>query len=420
MGRARALRDAYAELVAQSHDEDALPLTAVDVFHWLEDESLFLRASVSTSHQQLHKSSRSSRKPLASEDPRSADYCRACGLQRAYHPTLPEDDKTLDDKNSLSIPASAPSACLTFHDDESACLPIVEAQALLGHVPDRAGSVPIGFYPSIYTPRTSPPSNDIVSLSTGDLVAAADPQSVVAISRLTGLPTSRLPRTHGSYAAPVRPDADVSYEVSASSPEADSTTAYPRTLTTGPAVGGLSAQPRASVEAELAPSAALAIAIKVFVRQLVARGVEVFRQDEAALRTASGRHRHERARRVTAGGPARLLTPTHVLAGVSRHAATDLTSGALLLSLARLVETSRQPSDSDAPSTSADGRRLVATRDIHLDHRDAGPGQMTALSGGIHASGNGMGGGVAAERDTEWEPPDKAPEVRVKIEECEV
>ncbi|KAI0754876.1 hypothetical protein C8Q80DRAFT_395020 [Daedaleopsis nitida] len=428
MGRARALRDAYTELVAQSHDLEALPLTIVDVFHWLEDENLFLRASVSTpgtTHQQRRKSSGSSRKPLESEDSRSTDYCRACGLQRAYHPTLTEDDKTLDVKNSLSTPAPslgvvshrARSSCVTFHDhddDDTARPPIVEARTLLGDVdePDRAGSVPNGFHPSIYTPRSSSPSNEVLSLSTTDLVAVADPRLVVAILRLTGLPTARVP------AARVRTDADVSYETS--SPERESRTVYLRALTTGAVISGLSAQPRAIVDAQLAPSAALSIALKAFIRQLVVRGVEMLRQDETALRPASGRHRHERARRAMASGPQRILTPTHVLAGVSRHAATDVTGSALFLSMARLVETSRPPSNSDDPSTSGDSRRILTARDIHLD-----AGQMTALSGGrwIQPSGDGKGGEGSCVEDTAAETRDReleAPGVLVKIEEREM
>ncbi len=380
MGRARALRNAYTEMAAQ--DAKALPLTTVDVFHWLEDEGLFLRSDINTSntaesHKQLNPS-QSWRKPQQSDDPRSADFCRACGLQRAHHPTPTEESFQPSDVKpsltpliALTFGSTPGTSCVSFRDgyDEATCPPVLDITALLRSEPHRAVSVPHGFHPTIYTPQSRLPDNELLSVpvraQSAALVAVADPRLVVAIGRMTGLPIAHGARSHTDAFA------DIAHE------EAESHSLTPCSLTMtivsvcGP--GGLLAQRRATVETILAPSAALAVAVKAVVRQLVLRGAEAFRQDEAAFRVVKGRHRHERARR----DAQRLLTPAHVLAGLARHAPSDVTSAALLLSISKLGKEREGTSSSSSPNGARphDHRHVEPARGIHLRHRDAG--QMT-------------------------------------------
>ncbi|KAI0720588.1 hypothetical protein C8T65DRAFT_293816 [Cerioporus squamosus] len=345
MGRARALREAYNNLVSQSSDAELRPLTTVDVFRWLEDEGHFLRPDdARTARSRMQ--SRSSRKRQRSSDPRGKDYCRACGLQRAQHPTAQGDD--VDIKPSLTTRAPAHDTvlglCTSFRegDDASTRPPLVDVDALLhsGTDGDRRSPLPYGFCSAIVAPRPRLPSicpaedPSASCFHPEDLVAIADPKLTIAILRMTGLPvvqSKRQAHDRHSHTAPDRARSPRP-ERNASSPS--SALSFP-SLTTG--LLELQ-QPRASVIEHLGPSALLANVVKVVVRQLIARGVDSLRQDEAALRSvASGRHRHRESRDPTAA-PQRLLTPGHVVRGLVRHAQTDVSAAALLLSAARLGE----------------------------------------------------------------------------------
>lgn len=402
MGRARALRDAYTDLVSQSQDGEALPLTTVDVFHWLEDEDLFIRTDTpnsAPSRQQPLKSSRSSRKAQQSEDPRAADFCRACGLQRAHHPRPADADNGVKPFLTASTPSLGSmlpgTLCVSFHDadDETTRPPVVDVDELLAHGTDSVTSVPYGLHPTINAPRLLPSNVEIspetFSAHPSDLVAVADPRLVAAIRRMTG---STIVHIHGARTRAVqthahadRPHGDRDRE-----PEVNASTLSPRSLTTAPALGGLLAEPRTTVERQLAPSATLALAVRTVVRQLVLRGVEAFRQDEAALRVASGRHRHERARQ--GGGAQRVLTPAHVLGGLARHARSDVASSALLLSIAKLGVSARRTSSSDIAGPCADDLEGARSRGSQIiGHLDAGQNRERAAKMD-HGSGDGARG----------------------------
>ncbi|KAI0632214.1 hypothetical protein C8Q77DRAFT_1158877 [Trametes polyzona] len=326
MGRARALRDAYTQLIEQSGDADAIPLTVVDVYHWLEDEGFFLRPADGLSEAQK-LDAKSSRRQRAPAEGAADAYCRTCGLHRAYHPNVPSEEDTkpvVDIKPAALGAALERGLCMSFAGEEAPPTrrPIFDVDALLAFTPTGAAEeeVPYGLGRAIFTapPPSSgrtmalaaPPANE-------DLVAVADPKLVVAIQRLTGLPYPH------KTAFVERSDANG-----------------------GGAPAPVTTLPRAEAATRLAPAALLAAVLQPFVRQLVGRGVDALRQDEAALRVATGRH-HERARRataVTAGGssssssPRRVLAPSHVLRGVARMpvGAAGGAGGALRVCLGRL------------------------------------------------------------------------------------
>lgn len=91
----------------------------------------------------------------------------------------------------------------------------------------------------------------------------------------------------------------------------------------------LLAKPRAAIEAELAPAALLALAVKPLVKVFVKFGMDTYRQDEAELRGLGRRARKNILVR-------RLLTPMHVVRGLLRDAQRDMTASAVMLSLVPL------------------------------------------------------------------------------------
>ncbi|KAL7279869.1 hypothetical protein ACG7TL_006278 [Trametes sanguinea] len=319
MARARALRDAYSQLISEQQDTEAVPLTTLDVYHWLEDEGFYPRSGVNGAKQDSQKSeaAKSSRRQRGPGALSGDAFCRTCGLHRAYHPNVVDEDvKPVDIKPSALGAAVERGLCMAFNGEDGAPTrrPIFDVDALLKFAPtdseiDAAQEVPYGLSRAIFVAPTSSSPGADMSSSLTDLVSVADPMLVVAIQRITGLP--RL----GNEAVEDRSEES----------------ATPFMLTT---------LPRSEAAAELAPSALLAIALKEFVRHLVGRGIDALRQDEAALRVATGRH--DRARRPPAAGgaipPRRLLTPSHVLRGVARYARTGLTGSALRVCLGRLGE----------------------------------------------------------------------------------
>ncbi|KAI0657331.1 hypothetical protein C8Q70DRAFT_282742 [Cubamyces menziesii] len=378
MARARALRDAYSQLVSQEKQgegqEASVPLSTVDVYRWLEDEGFYPRSeSIGTTpgweKQQRHGklSSRRHRGPGAlAEDA----FCHTCGLHRAYHPNVVDEDvKPVDIKPAALGAAVERRLCMAFNG-EPARRPIFDVDALLSFsdrpASDTSGAeaaavqVPYGLSRAIFvapaaasTSSTSSGSaansisqarqSQILSSSSApDLVSVADPRLVVAIWRMTALPFLRNAPRYGDDDHNHDHDHDNDHDE-----EEDPARAATSLLTT---------LPRTAAAAHLAPSALLAVSLKAFVRQLVGRGIDTLRRDEAALRVATGRH--ERARRATAaaGGsaqserPRRVLAPAHVLRGVAAHARTGTTGSALRVCLARLGErsaatTARRPTD---------------------------------------------------------------------------
>ncbi|KAI0647961.1 hypothetical protein C8Q79DRAFT_906409 [Trametes meyenii] len=323
MSRARALREAYSQQISERQDPGAIPLTTVDVFHWLEDEGFYPRTNTAPARFSGQQSRLSRRQhPPGALEPNA--YCRTCGLHRAHHPnTTDEDTKpAVDIKPALLGAALERGLCTVFNDADGELLtqrPIFDVDALLKYNPagaDAGDMGPYGLGHAIFMTPSSSISHPQVQTgppSPEDLVSIAHPQLTVAIQRATGLPHLQ------QGAAPRSPSRlmDLSHSAAA---------------------------------AHLAPSALLAVALRSVVRQLVGRGVDALREDEAALRVATGRHeRPRRATAVIAGAPTaprRVLTPAHVLRGVAARARSGIDAGAglagdaLRVCLARLGERS--------------------------------------------------------------------------------
>ncbi|EIW59252.1 uncharacterized protein TRAVEDRAFT_71391 [Trametes versicolor FP-101664 SS1] len=325
MARARALRDAYTRLSEQSPGTDLIPLTTVDVFRWLEDEGFYPRASPTASLSESQKLARSSRRQrgagAGAHD--GTAFCRTCGLHRTYHPNVADEDtKPVDIKPAMLGAALERGLCMSFAgtgaDAEPTRAPIFDVHSLLKFAPTSAEEpAPYGLGRAIFVapPQSGAQAETPLGSPATDLVSVADPALVVAIQRLTSLPRRR------RSAPALGHDDDVPV--------------------VAPALGSISTMARSAAAAHLAPSALLAVVLKPLVRQLVGRGVDTLRQDEAALRVGTGRH--ERARRATTAvveGPRRVLAPSHVLRGVAGVArtGTSATGGALRVCLARLGE----------------------------------------------------------------------------------
>ena len=188
MGRARTLREAYAQLVSQQSQEpvhqssqeapardhrDATacaPLTdaaaptqlsTAEVFHWLEDEGHFLRNKAAISQVDIRNRSRASGTTwMAASGPPA--YCRVCGLERTWHPAVLEERSMVGDTSgtttettpSTSMPARshkdanlASLVCTTFQEGEATRSPVVDVDMLLGRS-DRTTSA---YSPSVET-----------------------------------------------------------------------------------------------------------------------------------------------------------------------------------------------------------------------------------------------------------------------------
>ncbi|KAI9058472.1 hypothetical protein FKP32DRAFT_1761914, partial [Trametes sanguinea] len=240
MARARALRDAYSQLIAQQQDTEAIPLTAVDVYHWLEDEGFYPRSGVSGAKQdpQKSESAKTSRRHRGPGALSGDAFCRTCGLHRAYHPNVVDEDvKPVDIKPSALNAALERGLCMSFNGEDGAPTrrPIFDVDALLKFAPtnsevDAAQEVPYGLSRAIFVaPSASSPGADMSSSLT-DLVSVADPKLIVAIQRITGMPRLRNEAAHDRS-------------------EESATVATPSSLTL---------LPRSEAAAELAPSALLA------------------------------------------------------------------------------------------------------------------------------------------------------------------
>ncbi|KAI0667615.1 hypothetical protein C8Q78DRAFT_1071727 [Trametes maxima] len=341
MSRARALREAYAQHISQKQDAEAIPLTTVDVYHWLEDEGFYPRTNAAPARFSGQQS-RVSRRQHAPSALELNAYCRTCGLHRAHHPNITDEDTkpAVDIKPGLLGAVLERGLCTVFTEMDGKFptqRPIFDADALLKYDPARADAGEMGPYglgrAIFMTPSASHPRAQTGPLSPEDLVSIADPRLTVAIQRATGLP-------HLQQAA-----------------------APPSPLR-------LMDLSRSAAAAHLAPSALLAVALRSVVRQLVGGGVDALREDEAALRVATGRHeRPRRATAVIAGAPTpprRVLTPTHVLRGVAVHAGygrdagAGMAGGALRVCLARLGDRSAklrgEPRDGRRTGMEEEGR----------------------------------------------------------------
>ncbi|KAI0826902.1 hypothetical protein BC628DRAFT_1418952 [Trametes gibbosa] len=340
MARARALRDAYTQLIERTAEPGAIPLTTVDVFRWLDDHGYFSRASPTDVHSEVQKNVKSSRRQRGAGALERDAYCRTCGLHRAFHPNMGADEDTKPAQVHVDIKPAALGAalerglCMTFVGEGAAPTrrPILDVDALVSYAPnDTARPVPYGLGRAIFVAPSRLQDQTVALDPSADFVAVADPKLVVAIQRLTGLP-----RPHNIPAAAATTEGDIPHS-------------------------SLTRLTRADAAEQLSPSAILAVMLKPLVRHLIGRGVDALRQDEAALRGASGRH--ERARRATtviAGAARRVLAPSHILRGVRTAGAWAGTSGdALRVCLARLGKRSALQGGGDerGESTPVQGER---------------------------------------------------------------
>ncbi|KAH9924672.1 uncharacterized protein BXZ73DRAFT_103512 [Epithele typhae] len=311
MGRARAMRDAYAQLVtgSQAGDPNSPALSTVEVLHWLEDEGHLPRPPSS------RYLSRKEATPLALVE---RQFCRVCGRQRAHHfSTLEEDSEHAvpgPEQIGHSLGPAPMRVCTTFREAITAQdVPLFDVSEFLD-----AGSqahahanpaIPFTAHPTPSSasnhPSSSRPPSAPVAVSHADVVAAADPRLVLAIARLTGLPFPQRIST-------VEP---VATAVDHNGPNAPH---HPSGSTLHQALPDPSVLTRAQAEERLAAAATLALAVRAFARALVARGLESARADAEG----GERHRRRGGRNGTAetGAHARVLTPTHVLDGVARGA----------------------------------------------------------------------------------------------------
>ncbi|OCH91897.1 hypothetical protein OBBRIDRAFT_774513 [Obba rivulosa] len=307
VSRARALRDAYEQYVT-SHPrrETFIPLSTADVYHWLEDEGLFPRAAGSGAADATERKKRRVQETdLAAAV--SEVFCRRCGLHRQYHPT------TVKSEVSDPVPAAGavsaqsvfigvsdnPTACMSFSIEDTK-LPLFDANQLMFRQLSSAAAqnAPYGLSPTVFAARR--PSPAALQYSSRDLVASADPRVIIAIRSL--LTATGLVRRSDGIPSFIDPSH----------------------------LSDLSQLPRSATEDALATHALLALLTRCMVRLLVRGGLDTIRRDEEAVRG------HIRPRRRVVEQVRRVLSPSHVLRGLTLNAQRRLADSAALLLLARL------------------------------------------------------------------------------------
>lgn len=277
--RARALRDAYqaALPVSVGNGEDAISLTTADVFRWLQDEGLFPRPVLDTKNT----SQAAKRSKLASTQPLpTAVLCSVCGMNHQQT------------KTESSVPLNG-NTCVIVHDDANwHKMPMINIKHPLG-----LPLAPIHHQPPgtcLFTPghtlavpnsiiSTGPTPNSRYLSSTHDIVAVANPDLTMGISKI------------------IRPLALSHF----GRMSIDSTT-FPICE-----LGGSKTQ----VETQLAPYALLASVTKTFISLLVQSGLDAASLDVSVIAArAKSEGRNTRKTRLTRD---RLLTPSHIIRGLA-------------------------------------------------------------------------------------------------------
>lgn len=297
LSRARALLAAYrehADIASTSSVSPLPPLTVGDVYHWMEEEKLFLRDAIAAQVPKADNRLGSGKAASSHQVPEA--YCRFCGLRQSLHPGVTTEDDALKD---MKPPSAA--ACIEFNAAPSG-LPLLDVQRLLERRPGEEIGSPYGLLQRLWrtvdrrgTPNRSPSPTDLVAIAHPELLAAV--RALAAEWHLTNLqaPTSPLEDTGGGLVS----RASVS-------------------------------RPRQELLDDLAPYAMLTAAAGCMLRLLVRGGLDALRRDEAGQR---GLVRRGRGKAGT-GGVRRLLTPSHISRGLTDNAGRGLAEGATLVCLA--------------------------------------------------------------------------------------
>ncbi|CAL1712654.1 unnamed protein product [Somion occarium] len=338
-GRARALHEAYEQ--SKKDDQggtEYIALTVSDIYCWLKNEGQFPRTAVTTKISLAPENKKIVRGvgvPMNSSDVKKSTevYCRRCGLHYLLHPSLnslgdpvrsqvggpffikrPRESAVVKQEplqSSVPLPASDftvlnhQGVCTIFHGEFSEISrPVFDLRNIITLPPSNVRpkeETISGVLPSHsreHMKSTTSSSSQLsgmpqIPASSRDLVAIADPELVRAIQRLSA--SWNLDRLHGG----IEP--------------------------TGSTANALCLKkldrPRAEVEDELAPFALLSVLTKCMTRVLLESGLEMFREDEDALKRSFGKSRmmqmQMRGAEERKGEVRRVLTPSHVLRGLS-------------------------------------------------------------------------------------------------------
>ena len=333
--RARVLRAAYDALCAScetAQEETHVPLTTLDVLHWLEDQGLYPRSinsKPSSSAPAVSAFTKRKQAAIKREDevPESELYCRHCGLPYSCHPsaaTLAEQNQVLVAAHDIkqepvpfTVSASTASAvCLTFNGDTASLRPL-DVSKLLRQPSSFMlhGDAHVGQANHAHAQRIS----DRTHFSPRDLMMVADPALVLPIQRMCakwyprGFPTAAPGFTGHLTSAP-------GTETQESSKD--------------------------DVARDLSPAALLSLATHSLVKALIQGGLDEHQRDQTGLRALSAK-RHPR--RSAQNG--RLLTPSHIFRGLTHDTTRTPLANALYTAFAPLgISLTAAHDEGDTPS----------------------------------------------------------------------
>ncbi|KAF7795617.1 hypothetical protein EIP86_006782 [Pleurotus ostreatoroseus] len=304
--RARTLLEAYNELCPPLQPENSqIPLTTVDVLHWLEDEGQFPRSSTTSRPTEVSHPDASPRtlamEKITEDLPGPDAYCRYCGLHYHYHPSpdqqgpqasLNDDDVKREPTPTIIPSVAASSACTSFCGGTTEISPIDVTRLLV---------------PSVASADADMKRNDYGPWhnTSRDLATAAEPALTTAIRDLFAKwKLSNFPSSHSTIVA----------QSSQLSSSATSPTSLHRS--------------RDDAETDIAPYALLSLVARSVTKALIKGGLQEFRRDEAGIRALGFKHRARKNVQVK-----RLLSPSHVVRGLVRSTSSQVSSEPSLLTV---------------------------------------------------------------------------------------
>lgn len=264
-GRARAIRDAYNEVVRQKQVPDLFLLTTADVYAWLREEGHIRRGSRVTAAQSLDKTEMHCGRETKSH------WCLLCGSERALHLLVTSEQVKGDGafiqsgNENIAMPSDCPIAAQN---------PIIHKLRPVNVEHLRTSCTTSLTRNPVWKPITG-------SLDAKTIVHLADPHLTLALRRLIR------PLNLSTFDSRLSCDSPFPLDHIGQTPD--------------------------DIKATLAPYSTLAVCLRPFIRRIVLSGLDVAKRQKVLF--ASSRKHPKR-------GPQdyepdiSLLAPAHILTGI--------------------------------------------------------------------------------------------------------
>ncbi|KAF9448329.1 hypothetical protein P691DRAFT_53677 [Macrolepiota fuliginosa MF-IS2] len=291
-GRARAIRDAYNEIVQRRGSSDLFLLTAADVHAWLREGGHSHKGGQVQATPSLEKIE------MVPTRESQSHWCSLCGLENAAHSLraprhVKYEDHVMQDENGTAV---GHTTCVIAAQDPIAIkLRPFNVERLRRSSPSPPARAP-----------TWKPLKGFQHLNTKAVTRLADPRLTLALRQM------------------IRPLNYSSFECRS------------RCISTFP-LDHLGQSPD-EIEASLAPYATLAVCLRPFIRRIVLSGLDIAKHQKASLTVI---RKSSKKGAQDCDSDVSLLTPTHILTGIRSRGRrgvsnSDSADEAILLCLSSL------------------------------------------------------------------------------------